>query len=54
VIQVTFLRVPRARLASLEAGQQARKADADDPTLIDRIELVSLSKNPHEKIQSSG
>src|SRR5215831_12688725 len=39
VIQVTFLRVPRATLTSLEAGHSS-KVDADDPTLIDRVELA--------------
>ena len=39
VIQVTFLRVPRATLTSLEAVH-CSKVDADDPTLIDRVELA--------------
>jgi hypothetical protein len=39
VIPITFLRISRATLASIK-GLNGSKADADDPTLIERVELV--------------
>ena len=40
VIQVTFLRVPSATL-SRSRRVNSSKADADDPTLIDCVELAT-------------